>query len=275
MEDQEKTFIVKHYSITSPKIQRNTRVLFLSDLHSYVHGHDNEELLERCITLCPDIVIMGGDMISSMPLTHEISLRVAEDLSIFSHVYYVDGNHETTYRVRDLSGYNAYMKKLQELGVVLIHNLSSELIVNETRFLISGYEFPLSTYKRCINPEYPVSELERKLQRDETAYQILAAHNPYFKKLYKDWGADLTLCGHYHGGIIKLWNKPLLSPYGTFFPKQVYGHYLFNEKHLIITSGIGEHVRIKRINNPMEIVCIDLFPEGLIVNPHMTKVTSF
>ena len=31
--------------------------------------------------------------------------------------------------------------------------------------------------------------------------QILLAHNPKYGNAYFDWGADMILCGHYHGEL--------------------------------------------------------------------------
>ncbi|MDO7206165.1 hypothetical protein Q5M85_20820 [Paraclostridium bifermentans] len=48
----------------------------------------------------------------------------------------------------------------------------------------------------------------------------MLAHTPFFFEDYSDYGADLVLSGHVHGGIIRL---PLLggvlSPNREFFPK--------------------------------------------------------
>jgi hypothetical protein len=35
-------------------------------------------------------------------------------------------------------------------------------------------------------------------------YQILIAHNPEYFEKYAEWGADLTVSGHMHGGLMRL-----------------------------------------------------------------------
>ena len=59
-------------------------------------------------------------------------------------------------------------------------------------------------------------------------YNILIAHNPDYFPAYAEWGADLVLSGHVHGGIMRL---PLLggvlSPALRLFPK--YDGGLFQE----------------------------------------------
>ena len=33
--------------------------------------------------------------------------------------------------------------------------------------------------------------------------QVLLAHNPKYGKTYYEWGADMILSGHYHGGVVR------------------------------------------------------------------------
>ena len=60
----------------------------------------------------------------------------------------------------------------------------------------------------------------KKVSVDTEKYNILLTHNPNFIDAYTKWGADLTLSGHIHGGMIRL---PIIggifSPGVTFFPK--------------------------------------------------------
>ena len=62
-------FVVRHYQISSRKIRENTRIVFLSDLHSQVYGKKNDPdgpngpLLRAIRSLNPDAVMIGGDMI--------------------------------------------------------------------------------------------------------------------------------------------------------------------------------------------------------------------
>ena len=92
---------------------------------------------------------------------------------------------------------------------------------------------------------------------------LLLAHNPLFFPAYRDWGADITLSGHIHGGIFRLpFLGGVLSPDLSLFPK--YDGGLFTEspsrhpkenKYLVVSRGLSDTF-LKRIANPMEIVCI-------------------
>ena len=70
---------------------------------------------------------------------------------------------------------------------------------------------------------------------DENEFHILLAHTPRYAKEYFNWGADLTLSGHYHGGVLRLpfGGKGALSPDFVLFPKYCYGLFKKGEQKLI------------------------------------------
>ena len=96
---------------------------------------------------------------------------------------------------------------------------------------------------------------------EEESYQILLAHNPEYFETYADWGADLTLSGHVHGGIMRL---PVLggviSPKLVLFPKYDGGHFIRKDAHMVLSRGLGMHTIPIRIFNPAELVLIHLKP---------------
>ena len=47
--------------------------------------------------------------------------------------------------------------------------------------------------------------MEKVLGRPQTeTFTVLLAHSPMFFREYAEWGADLTLAGHFHGGTIQI-----------------------------------------------------------------------
>ena len=97
-------------------------------------------------------------------------------------------------------------------------------------------------------------------EANEETYNILLAHNPEYFVSYALWGADLTLSGHFHGGSVRLpFVGGVISPKLQLFPKYDYGLHEKYAKKMIVTSGLGSHSVALRINNPAEVVIIDLF----------------
>ena len=94
---------------------------------------------------------------------------------------------------------------------------------------------------------------------DKNSFSILLGHAPDFIEGYTGWGADLSLAGHFHGGMVRL---PIvggvISPRLLLFPKYDYGLYIHNSKREIVTNGLGQHSIKLRLNNIPEIVQINI-----------------
>jgi predicted MPP superfamily phosphohydrolase len=90
-------------------------------------------------------------------------------------------------------------------------------------------------------------------------FAILIAHNPVYFTEYTRWGADLTLSGHLHGGLVRLpFIGGVASPQIRLFPKYSAGNYTENGQQMIVSRGLGSHSLMPRIWNAPEIVSITL-----------------
>ena len=92
---------------------------------------------------------------------------------------------------------------------------------------------------------------------EKESFQVLIAHNPQYFQEYAGWGADLTVSGHVHGGIIRL---PLIggviSPAIALFPKYDGGKFVRDGKTMILSRGLGTHTIHVRFYNPGEVAVI-------------------
>ena len=104
--------------------------------------------------------------------------------------------------------------------------------------------------------------LEKKLGRpDRSRFNILIAHNPSYFPAYAEFGADLVLSGHVHGGIARIpFLGGVISPALRLFPKYDGGRYREGESVMILGRGLGTHTIPVRFLNPGELV-------EVIVNP--------
>ena len=109
--------------------------------------------------------------------------------------------------------------------------------------------------------ELEVEKLLGSVKEDK--FSILLAHNPEYFKSYAKWGADLTVSGHIHGGIMRL---PLIggviSPSLRLFPKYDSGEFEENGKKMILSRGMGlHHIKLRFFNRPeisvIKITCQD------------------
>ena len=98
----------------------------------------------------------------------------------------------------------------------------------------------------------------------ENDFRVLMAHTPLYREEYAAWGADVTLCGHYHGGTI---NLPIvggvMSPDYHLFPGICRGRYEIAGKTMIVSGGLGTHSVNIRFGNKPQIIVLKLRSAGI------------
>lgn len=259
-------FVTVGYRICSKKLKKGVRIVLLSDLHNKCFGKDNEGLLRAIDEAEPDMVVVAGDMLTA----NEERTRYGVPVSLMKRlagrypVYYGNGNHEYRMKVyREKYGrlYDDYVRQLRECGVRLLEN--EGVYLPETNMEILGLEIERPYYKRLRRKPMADDYIKSLIgQSDEGRFTLLIAHNPDYFEKYAGWGADLTVSGHVHGGVMRL---PVLggviSPMFHLFPK--YDGGLFEEygKRMVLSRGLGMHTVPVRIFNPGELIIIDLQPE--------------
>ncbi len=258
-------FQTTYYSLQNNLIQKPCRMLMLSDLHNRTYGKENEKLLKAIDEEKPDFVVMVGDMITaSAESDYQVALSLCQKLAAKYPVYYALGNHEQNWKEKTAKYGSVYQKYLQDLvdgGVIVLDNAQVEL--PEYGITVQGLSIERSQYyKRFPSRHMDMTQIEEKLGKpDEAYYQILLAHNPDYFATYSEWGADLTLSGHVHGGIVRL---PILggviAPSLQLFPEYDAGLFENGEHTMILGRGVGFHTLPVRIGNPAELVCINLEP---------------
>ncbi len=253
------------YTITSEKINQKLRIVFFSDLHGNEFGKDNSELISKIQKNKPDLILCGGDMsVAKKEHFSKKGLTFLAEIRKTAPVYFTNGNHETELRAFKKQ-YEKGMKFLKAHNICILNQKRQKLNICGNEIELIGMELPLSSYRKLRKPRLNPNELiSQNGTVNSDCFTVMLSHNPAFVPQYFDYGADLTLCGHYHGGIMRLWKQQILiSPYGFPLPKYGYGIYEDHvaKKHVIVSSGLGDHVIPFRIHNPEEIVVIDLVPE--------------
>lgn len=72
------------------------------------------------------------------------------------------------------------------------------------------------------------------------------------------------MSGHYHGGVLRLSEHyGLACPQYLFLPPYCCGDFHKENKHMLVSAGLGEHTVPLRINNPRELIIAELIPEGI------------
>ena len=152
---------------------------------------------------------------------------------------------------------------MKELGVTTIKNDYIEIYKGDKSINLYGINLPLDGATGLYVNKFQLEKnyVEKTLPEvDNDKFNILLAHTPTFIKQYSQWGADLVLCGHMHGGIVRIpfTNIGLLSPERTIFPKYAAGKFKVNGSIMIVNRGIGgSSFDLRLFNNP-EITVITL-----------------
>ena len=252
--------VTTRYTVATEKHVNEHSFVLLSDLHCCKHGRDNIKLINRVRNISPDYIFIPGDMVTKH--MHVSDERVKQVLKLLSElvkicpVYYSPGNHE----IRMYDDYDAYKEELKKIGIIYLENSYANLKDDNIR--IYGLGLPLAQYRSKAHiSKDDVGAFLHEECADENKYTILLAHDPRYFKAYVGWGADLTLSGHVHGGIIRLpFVGGVISPYLRLFPKYDAGEFKEDDKTMLIGRGLGTHHVKFRFFNPPEIVVIKLEP---------------
>lgn len=257
---------IKTYEIETnkrKKEERPLRIAMLADLHDRLWGEGQRELLDAIDRLSADLVLSAGDMLLGRRKAEmENSLMLFDGIKKRGlTVVAANGNHES--RMRQLTDdygdqYEEYAGRLRALGVKILENESCEMEFGFMKTDIYGYEMPLEYYHKFCRIPFDREDLYRKLGKPKKeAFNILLPHNPVYFKAYAGWGADLTLAGHLHGGIIRIPGiGGVITPQAKLFPRYDRGLFENNGKYMAVSAGLGEHTVPIRIFNPPQLVCI-------------------
>jgi len=277
-----RTFRETFYSTSSIKADSRVRVVHLSDLHGSSYGKDNIKLKTRVAALKPDIIICTGDMTDSPSDDVESIVSLGEAFSSIAPSYYIYGNNEVegvfgfTLNEKNLDekfGFNessrdesallnmedAFESRLEESGFRVLKNEIDTIRVKTMNVDIYG----VLTSNPSSFWSYSGNAFNSYINENKDNLKITAVHEPFiFEEFQPEFWGDLMICGHTHGGVIRI---PLFGPFytheGGILPERngdfVYGRYDTAGSPLIVSSGL-ENSNVLRINNQPELVVIDI-----------------
>jgi len=252
------TIKINQIRISSPKVTASVKIAVLSDFHADSrYGINPEKILKKIEKINPDVVCYLGDMYSRE--TSQENIELAESLMIDTvkagyEVFFVPGDHDRSVE---------YLNVLMQNDINVMNYQSKSMNIMGNDICIYG-----------INNSYfsDSFDLSKEFQPDPSCYNILMAHIPMYE-YYNSFGADLTLCGDTHGGIIQLpfglgpaYHAATDEWFPEFFNRseKIYDKGLFrlseNYKYMFITSGLGGYPVIARLNNRPEIAVININP---------------
>jgi len=253
--------LVTEYRLRPPRWPAGQRlsIAVIADLHA---GGPNmlrprvAEVVDRTNALGCDLIVLLGDFFAHHPFVTEVVPHAAwaaelARLRASRGVYAIFGNHDWWY---DIAGVRA---ALAGIKMPVLENDALLLGERGNRFWLAGIGDQIAI--RVGHRHFQgVDDLPATLARVTTDDPvILLIHEPdIFTKVPER--VSLTLAGHTHGGQVRIpFVPPFWAPseYGARF---AYGHIVENDRHLIVSGGLGTSIVPLRLGVPPEIVRIEL-----------------
>ncbi|WP_068461406.1 metallophosphoesterase [Hyphomicrobium sulfonivorans] len=265
---------ITRYQMTPPGWPQDlpVRLLVLSDLHAcdpWMTAERIAGMVEQVNTLQPDCVLLLGDYVAghsigrfSKPVPHREWANALAGLKAPMGVHAVLGNHdwwEDWDVVRRRRGPTKAGIALQEAGITVHENTCVRLNKNGRHFWLAGLgdQWAFPSHRDGRRHFEGTDDLPGTLaQVSDDAPIIMMVHEP---DIFASMPArvSLTLAGHTHGGQVRLFGYAPVVP-SRFGQRYLYGHIVEDNRHMIVSGGLGCSAVPVRLGAPPEIVQIDL-----------------
>lgn len=229
------------------------RIAQVSDLHNseLMCGKTLSALRESA----PDIIAITGDLVDSRRTDINVALDFAKGAVKIAPCYFVSGNHEAR-----IAQYSELCTALRDIGVTVLCNEALTVERAGEHIRLIGLQDPSFETDYLFGDADSVAQnILSELCTDNGDFTLVLSHRPELFEVYSESGADLVLSGHAHGGQFVLpFVGGLVAPGQGLFPKYDSGVYTEGKTNMIVSRGIGNSIIPLRINNPPELIIIEL-----------------
>jgi hypothetical protein len=247
--DHAKNIVVRETVLEFPNLPSSFegfRLLHLSDLH--LDGNEGllECLLQRIADLRADICVLTGDYRFRVKGDHckalDQTLRLVEHLrKHFDGIYGVLGNHDSL----------AIGEGLEKAGVEMLLNRAQPITRNGEEIWLTGVDDP--HYYACHDLGVALGQIP-----SHDAFKVLLVHSPVLYREASDAGIHLYLCGHTHGGQIRIPGFGALIKNTPTPRRYIDGLWRYNGMVGLTHRGVGSSLIPLRLACPPEIWVIEL-----------------
>jgi hypothetical protein len=178
------------------------RIAHLSDLHA--SPFVSLEFIDEAVTLAlaqkPDVVALTGDFFTNRLTEADRYSAILRRLSAAAPTFGCLGNHDGgpwTGRIGGLAAIDEVMALLRAADVTCLHNQGEAITVRSRHLQFVGVG---DLWSGMCEPD---TAFRRTPPRGD-ALRILLNHNPDAKTGLRPFDWDLVLCGHTHGGQLRL-----------------------------------------------------------------------
>ncbi len=223
------------------------RAVLLSDLHISASRRApwTEELVRRVNALEPELILIAGDVIDGTVEARAADVAPLSGFRAKDGIFGIFGNHEYYF------GWREWGARLEELGIKMLADEHAVIRRGEGALVIAGLH---DLYAARYGEAAPSAE--RALAgAPKGAPVILMDHRPAGARENAEYGADLQLSGHTHGGMVLGFDRIIAEYNGGF----VNGWYDAGGMQLFVSPGTGIwNGFLTRLGVPSEITVLTL-----------------
>ncbi|MEY7980589.1 metallophosphoesterase [Streptomyces pilosus] len=223
-----------------PRAAHGYRIAVVSDIHlGPVLGRGfAQKVVDTINSTQPDLIAVVGDLVDGSVKDLGPAAAPLAQLRARHGSFFVTGNHEY------FSGAEQWVEEVRRLGLTPLENARREL----PHFDLAGVN-DVAGEDEGQGPDYA-----RALgDRDRGRASVLLAHQPVQIHEAVEYGVDLQLSGHTHGG--QLWPANLLA--GAANPTLA-GLDRYGDTQLYVSRGAGAWGPPTRVGAPSDITVIEL-----------------
>lgn len=252
--------VVTEYRLNPPRWPRDfpLNIAVIADPHAsepYMGAARIEHIVETTNALKPDLVVLLGDFEAS----HRFVTRmVPSDVwaPLWAQckaplgVHSILGNHDWWFHLPRIRA------SIEKAGIPIMENDGVRLTHRGRPFWLLGLGDQIA-HIVGRGQFRGVDDLPATLAKiSDDAPAILLVHEPdIFVKVPPR--ISLTLAGHTHGGQVRLFGYSPVVP-SRYHNRFAYGHVIEDNRHMIVSGGLGCSIAPVRLGVPPEIVMVRL-----------------
>jgi len=206
-------------------------IAIFSDIHLGIFTKKSflERVIKKINKIQPDIILIPGDFVWYLP-EKKIREKMSALKELSAPAYAVLGNHDCgDIKEKDVS--EELEKVLIACGLEVIDNKIKEIKIKEQGIKIIGLS--------DIETRQPDYGLVKNLTDDDV--NMVLAHNPDTVYEFPSYDMDLVVCGHTHGGQVRIY--PFYKYAYKYIARMKYnfdkGLKNFRGTKVFITTGVG------------------------------------
>ena len=277
---------INTFNVKNNKNSQKIRLIFISDFHNKKFKNEYSDFIDSILSTNPDYIVLGGDFVDFSTVQSKKCIVKYKNTILFLNklarkcikiinskkynlkgIFFGFGNHELRLKNRTdnlklIGIYNEFIDCLHRNDIKLLEDNTYELVDGLT---ISGLNLYNGYYKNLFEKNLIHDHIDRSIldkyfsNIDKKNFNIMVFHKPDYCEDLINFGFDLVLSGHNHGGLINFpVIGPIFSPDLKLFPKYNAGFYQYKNGCVVVSNGIGEHFIKIRVNNLPEICIIDI-----------------